>query len=351
MEKVNSIIENSDLADVLKKIDWIFIITALAAAPLGLNLVHLLHISGREAATLLLGALFSGAIGIGLAYVVRTVMEDCESDSMRMIVVTAVFFLTVSYILTHTGLAWQQFDNFKKIALITVALGVIRYSDNCRQFADDKTAIYRCILVAVVLYLFCIMSDAAYYKNFYAERHSTVTAVLEGDVAKVVESNKEFLMKLRTENWGKLSNEKKFEVASKIVEIETANLGLDTKFTLEARELGKNMAAFYNHENKKIVINNKRLEYASPEAIVKSLAHECYHAYQEKLVEAYADVKPEYANLLDIRKTAQYSKEFKNYTSGLKSMEKYLEQAVESDADKYAYERLESYAMMIYKEK
>ena len=93
----------------------------------------------------------------------------------------------------------------------------------------------------------------------------------------------------------------------------------------------------YDDNKKVILININYLETddygLSCEDWVKTIAHECYHAYQRELIRAYHEVSNK--SLMIFNNVELMEKEFKNYVKGEEDIIKYQNQIIEKDADAY----------------
>lgn len=140
--------------------------------------------------------------------------------------------------------------------------------------------------------------------------------------------------------WDSMSANEKLNVIQSVASLEVEHLGLPFDLAVTFSDLPGYTVGFYNHSNHLITID---CEKAGPaEEVLDALCHECFHAYQSCLCDAYNEsLDEQYKGLLGIRRIATYTQEFQNYSDGDngeddESFMAYYNQLIEHDAREYA---------------
>ena len=166
---------------------------------------------------------------------------------------------------------------------------------------------------------------------------------------ETIAKNIDTVLLLQEEEWANLDASARLEVMKTIADIEANYLGIP-EMTIGADVLEEETLGQYNDTTKTITLNLSHLTYVDAYPMLFALCHECYHAYQHKLVELYNDLDWEYRDLLLFYEASEYKEEFANYIDGSDDYLAYSTQMCEEDSDRYAanavleyYGRISSY--------
>ena len=166
---------------------------------------------------------------------------------------------------------------------------------------------------------------------------------------ETIAGNIDTVLLLQEEEWAKLDAAARLEVMKTIADIEANYLGIP-EMTIGADVLEEETLGQYNDATKTITLNLSHLAYTDAYPMLFALCHECYHAYQHKLVEVYNGLDSDYRDLLLFYEASQYREEFANYIDGSDDYMAYSTQMCEEDSDRYAagaaldyYSRISSY--------
>ena len=172
---------------------------------------------------------------------------------------------------------------------------------------------------------------------------STGQTLLEQDTIK---NNVDILDQLWPNQWEKLSLSEKASVLQVVANIERTYLGLPHELRVKTDILDDDTLGSYNRISHQITVDAAYLEDESPEEILGTIAHECYHAYQHMLVDLYIDSDERYKELQIFYDVRKYAEEFSSYEDGgidNENFHKYYIQSVEIDARNYAVDAVDDY--------
>lgn len=159
-------------------------------------------------------------------------------------------------------------------------------------------------------------------------------------------NNMETVVKLKDEQWAKLTLEQKLNVLGTIKNVEMSYLGIPHEVYLTAGKTDSvNLLGYYNNREHRIVLNIDWLvskETTGKDAL-KTLLHEGYHVYERACVEAYNNALPEHRNLLMFYNSSKFDENFRNYVQYEDDAFGYTFQAVEMAAEKYSDSAVEEY--------
>ena len=180
--------------------------------------------------------------------------------------------------------------------------------------------------------------------------HSETVAVKEVPKVWTIDSNIKTLTLLDEDEWETLSLTDKLDVADTVKNIELKSLGITEGVPLIVMDLEEDVAGCYSPSSNTIVIDSDYMCGADSADIVRTLCHECFHAYQHHMVDIYENV-PELCKEMQVFSSAKgYAYEFENYIDGDEDYEAYKNQAVEEDARIYStlkrdfyFEKIDAY--------
>lgn len=170
-----------------------------------------------------------------------------------------------------------------------------------------------------------------------------VSGINEEAYEQTMEEQMEILMQLNEEKWKKLSTLKKINTLQVVANLEAYTLGLPNELNVRASNLEGAVTALYSEATHGIVIDLDHLENDPVETVLRSIFHEAYHSYQNRMVDLYETVPPEMKRLQIFQNAAAYEKEFLHYEEGEENFEAYYEQKCETDARNYAEETVKKY--------
>ena len=156
-----------------------------------------------------------------------------------------------------------------------------------------------------------------------------------------IENNIEEVLQLREFVWEELSTDKRLKLLQTVVNIEMQELGVNTQLKITSASLEPNTLGCYRDYDHIIKIDIEHLMNSRSHDVLKTVLHECRHAYQYKTIEMLDEIGDEYKNLYLCRGLQQLKEGFENYEVG--SMDWYWHNPVEIDARSYAEKRIKVY--------
>ena len=204
----------------------------------------------------------------------------------------------------------------------------------------------RNIIVTSLAVIPIIIGISFMFSSGYAA--AKTTPKYSGDENKLA-NNIEIVSKLDNEIWPGLSTKEKLEVLQTVANVEARYLGLPHELNVQLGALQEDNLASYDDRSHIITISVDHIEFSSPEEILDSLCHECYHAHQRRACDAYDTMDDEYKELLEFYNLQVYEREFADYVSGEENEEKYYNQLVERHARAYGAMSVEDYYEQINK--
>lgn len=166
-----------------------------------------------------------------------------------------------------------------------------------------------------------------------------------------LEENMKDIAKIEDKHWKKLGVQQKIDISQKIVNCEIKNMGLTHEICVGSADLEEGCLAYYDEKRHQIIINLNYLMKSKGAEVVKSLIHECTHAYQYEQVILYQSMDKKTRNLLLFHDASIYATEFTNYVDGKQEQdfEHYYNQKVEVDARKAGKKGARKYMKMAEK--
>lgn len=162
-----------------------------------------------------------------------------------------------------------------------------------------------------------------------------------------VRDHSETVVMLHEEKWYSLSVKEKMTVLETVKEIEMKDFGITYDVYLCAEPLDGNTLGSYNHQERRITIDTEHLKSSEPRSVLRTLLHECMHAYQHRCAEVYDQIDEEYKNMPLFRDAARYKNNFDNYVRSEDDDFGYYIQTVEVSAREYAEAATEDYYVYI----
>lgn len=156
-----------------------------------------------------------------------------------------------------------------------------------------------------------------------------------------IENNIEEILQVREFVWDKLSVDRRLELLQTIANVETHELGVNKTLKLVPDHLEQNTLGCYSDYDHIIKIDIEHLANSRSHDVLKTILHECRHAYQHEIVNLLDKTKSEYQNLYLFRDAQQFKKGFKCYDDD--TVQEYWYNPVEIDARSYAEIRIKTY--------
>ncbi len=206
------------------------------------------------------------------------------------------------------------------------------------------------VVIALPVIVRCFPNGMVFedFKTFHENGELSVNQVY-GDEFRL-SKNIETIKLIRDDDvFQKLDYDKKCEVLKACIYCEGRYLGLceiqvEFRDDMEEREMGS-----YNHAARTISINAKAIkEGATAEELLHACLHECRHCYQHLMAELYRQADPSQRNLYAFagENVGEWVKNIGNYQDNDGTMEgmiAYRMQALEQDAEDYAWDSVLTY--------
>lgn len=169
------------------------------------------------------------------------------------------------------------------------------------------------------------------------------TKVEEDDTWSMI-NNVETVVMLHEDNWQTLSLQERADVLAVCKNIELRYLGVYNKEVhLEVGDLDEGVLGIHNANENTIVIDIEHLENSDSKEVLKTLLHECKHAYDYQCVKAYNQLDDDYKRLQLFTNVAMYDEEFRTPVDSDKNFEEYYTQQCEISARNYSEVAVEEY--------
>ncbi len=215
--------------------------------------------------------------------------------------------------------------------------GVGRYLARRLQAAalSCRTVFSLCLLpLAAVILFFSVTGRAA--------ADTAAAGTPNEDKSSTIYSRVEVLSRLEEDSWERLSDEDKLEVLGTVLDVECDFLGLPWELNLRVCPLEDGVRGAYNDETLTVKLDSDLFRSGTGEEVLDTLLHECRHAYQYRLVDAFENSGDDYRYLLAFDSAWAFSVELQDYRSTTKGDDywEYYDQEVEMDARSYARQRV-----------
>lgn len=204
---------------------------------------------------------------------------------------------------------------------------------NCRTFVACVLALTIAFTVAKPLFGFPIL--ACQEETVLLDTNGTT----EGET---ISKNMDVVLLLQEDSWAHLDAAGRLNIMKIIADIEANYLGIP-EVSVCTEVLEEHTMGYYNDSTRTITLNLSYLANADAQTMLTTICHECYHAYQHRLVELYNGLNAEDKDLLLFFEAAQYREEFANYIDGSENYYAYSSQWCEADSEKYAEEAVIDY--------
>lgn len=345
MRNVNTM---GQLEYVWENVYWSFLIFLLYR---NLLFIPLFTFDYRQSSLLLVSSIiFALSIGILLTH------------KHRRNHVSLVCNVILSYGIYHTVSLWFMdrdllFNFAIPAALLVVGyflLVIITYSIE-RVRSNIDVSIWRCIsscllncrtFVAFVLALSIMFTVVRPLLGFPVMELQEDIVFLNtsdsGAEGETISKNMDIVLLLQEDEWSHLDVSNRLNVMKTIADIEANYLGIP-ELSVCTEVLEEHTMGHYNDSSKTITLNLSYLANADARTMLTTICHECYHAYQHRLVELYNELDSEDRGLLLFYEASQYRDEFANYIDGSDNYYAYSRQWCETDSEEYAEDAVIDY--------
>lgn len=174
---------------------------------------------------------------------------------------------------------------------------------------------------------------------------STHSETNQTNRSQIIEDNIDDLLLLQPDVWCELDLDQRLDVLRIVAGIESTNWGIP-QVRICARSMDAGTLGAYEHGTKTVMLSLEHLAFDEPEAVLDTLCHEVYHAYQHRLVNLYNSLNTPERNLALFRDVSDYAYEFDHYISGSdegQTFESYIDQKCEADSYVYASQAVSFY--------
>lgn len=191
-----------------------------------------------------------------------------------------------------------------------------------------------------------IIVSAILFRSVYGPIERYITPWQE--ILHVSEENiQELKVFVNEDEWKALDQHKKIEALQTMANIYASEKGIPHELIVSLMGFNRITLAAYSDKTCSIAFNISYFNDMSAKEALNALMHECTHAYQCCLVDAFKDVDKKYYNMYIIQKALKYDQEFSNYNNGYIDYDVYYDQWCEADARESAEILTESYLQMI----
>jgi len=203
------------------------------------------------------------------------------------------------------------------------------------------------LLVLASLMVITVARPLAGLPIIEAEKRPVLTSISADAEGETISKNMATILLLEETEWSKLDVPARLQVMKTIADIEANYLGID-KLNVCTDVLPEIKLGHYTDVNQTITLNLSHLSNATAHTMLSTLCHECFHAYQHRLIDLFRDLDEDSRQLLLFQKIALYNDEFENYVSGEDDYAAYNAQRCEADSDNYADDAVDEYYYRIY---
>lgn len=302
------------------------------------------------------------SIGIFTAiFLLITSLYFCFTNNRRAKLLHATFNVFFAYTI-YTSIVY--FICFKTAFIIAFSLiGVLMAGSIIKIFSDWDMAdsdtwdfknrlirwcitlrtVFSIVICALILILSLNVGDKLTNLQVY-DIHVETKGEQKG---YTIENSMDIISGLEVSVWKNLSHEEKIPIVRRIMDIEFAHLGVKNEIKLETKVIKDGIAGYYTDKKRTITIDSEVLAKTDIPFILRTIIHECRHAYQYKMVEIVKILGPEYSDLECIKGGKDFKWGFENYKAY--PDKSYFENPTEIDAHAYADERVEAYLDKILK--
>jgi len=198
-------------------------------------------------------------------------------------------------------------------------------------------------LVGIFLCALCILGSMYYLqrKEPVADTARCRTITRQPAMEKMDGPDVTFL-RLQEKFWNRMDAVQRRDLLQFVADTEAQRLGIESPAVC-ARKLEGNVLGVYSDSDKLITLDLEYMKDSEMDKVLATVCHECYHAYQHRLVEVYNRLEETEKQLMLFRPLAQYAAEFANYNDGSEDYAAYSAQQCEIDSEAYAAQAVQEY--------
>lgn len=286
----------------------------------------------------LLLAVLVAAVAVGMLLT----MKQYRNDANVMI----NLFLGASVGLTAAAWVFQRSVALAAVAAAAVtvagylALVLVRYRG--KRGVGRRASLGRCLRVGLIngRTLTALVLTVTMLGGLFLNA-SDASAEEEWD-EMTISGEFDTVCQLEDDIWQTLSEKERLAVLQTIADIEADYLGID-RVRVSIEKLEERTLGNYSDSERCVRISRDYLEEMDGFEALEVLCHECYHAYQFRLVDLYKAVSAEHQGLFVFRKADRYRWEFTDYINGSEDYEAYAAQWCEIDSNDYAEDAVRRY--------
>lgn len=259
---------------------------------------------------------------------------------------------------------WRWWGPLAGSAVLAVVYTVLcvgrKVPDPARKGVIIKRRLYRCgwvswelLGVGAAVLVVGLLGNLLFGVTLLPSTVKPVVGISTEGESQTMKVKLKDLVHLDPDVWETLTSQEKLDTLQVVANIEAHELGLPQELRVGGALLDESTLAEYEEQTHTVSISMDHLENSSAPYVLRSVLHECYHAYQQRLVDAYEDLTdPALRQLKVFRDAAQYAKEFADYKDidedDEESYYAYYTQACETDARSYAEDHLYDYYDLLY---
>lgn len=345
MRNVNTM---GQLEYVWENVYWSFLVFLLYR---NLLFLPLFTFDYRQSSLLLVSSVIFGvSVGILLTYKHRRnhVSLVCNVIlSYGVYYILSLWFVDRSLLVYFATIAVVLAASYAALVIGTYTIGRVRSKIDVSIWKCLSSVLLNCrTLVAFVLFSSICFFVAKPLLGFPVLEIQEDIVILDNvgsqPEGETISKNMEAVLLLQEDSWAKLDATERLDVMKVIADIEANYLGIP-ELSVCTEILEEHTMGYYNDSARTITLNLSYLANADARTMLTTICHECYHAYQHRLVELYNELDSEDRGLLLFYEASQYRDEFANYVDGSDNYYAYSRQWCEADSEKYAEDAVIDY--------
>ena len=172
-------------------------------------------------------------------------------------------------------------------------------------------------------------------------------AVIDPAQENQIAANRDTIGLLNDRRWVELSDQEKLDVLQVVADIEADYLGIQPVSVVNCR-MEEHTIGYYSHAQRQTAIDLAQHEGKSALSYVRTVLHECRHAYQHDCVDSLDWSDPLVQQGAYFMQAREWKRNQDGYVTAEESLSGYYEQAIEQDARDYEENRLYDYRDQIY---
>ena len=283
------------------------------------------HMEGRNRSYITLNLLTAYGIYTALAYI----------NVRRVVIETALKFILAGMII---------------YVLIFVFCNIKGFKFNRRYLSRFFGRIFHGIRNVFGIGMLAVIAPVIIHQYFSTSMLlSKEKPVPQSEVAEqTINNNIEELAQLYNGAWDDFTIEERLAILQTVADIERRYLGIPHELYVGTGNPKDTELGYYADNTHEIVLNIDFLTSCSAYEAVETVAHECYHAYQHRIIDAYDELDDDLKGLYIFDDAVIYKEEFLNYIDSEKDPIGYWNMSCEMDCRKYGEDAAEEYLDRVY---